>query len=348
VAGRSPDATVLHKMISAIHVGLHEENDSCHPYCGPSCQYHRGSAAAAAASSAAPVAPDPNADRVFWRQFTLKDLRDWGRDFDGSADVADDLSVTKDELIDVLIELEVPKPGSAGQPTMEEHVREFRARGTVADPDLVDRQNRAREVLERTQKRQAEHAAVLLGASDPKKQRLDQPSAAAAAISHPQRVYQPAAAAAASSSRPMAYQPAAASSSAAGGYPFGPMPASSMQYDMPPPGLSQQALAAFFEYRAQLSLGSPFSAAAAAASAAAPPPFMPMQGVMMQSPESVVPDASLCIVCADNKRSVVFPGCNHFVCCRDCAEEIRRSTKRECPLCRTKFGFKTMITGVKF
>ena len=52
-------------------------------------------------------------------------------------------------------------------------------------------------------------------------------------------------------------------------------------------------------------------------------------------------------MCDTNKRSVVFQSCGHFVCCRDCVEEIRR-TKGMCPVCRAKFGYKTMLTGVKF
>ena len=269
-------------------------------------------------------------DRQEWHKYTLRDLRDWGRDYDGVADVSNDESVTKSDLIETFLALDVPLPGSDGQPTMDEHVREFRARHGP-DHDLEDRQTRAKEVLERTQKRQAAHAAELLNELEPKRYRTAAPAA-------------PAAAAAASSS----YYPPMHSLPPPSFYATPPQQQQQQQqqpYDVPPPGLSPQALAEFFEYRARmrgmafpsLSYGpAPSSSAAAAAAAASPASYS----------DAAANDSTLCIVCASNKRSVVFQGCGHFVCCRDCVEEIRRN-RGECPMCRTKFGYKTMITGVK-
>lgn len=38
-----------------------------------------------------------------------------------------------------------------------------------------------------------------------------------------------------------------------------------------------------------------------------------------------------CCVCLDTVRTHMFKGCNHFCCCKDCAEQCK-----ECPICKKK------------
>jgi len=337
----------VHKPVRRSSQLDHEISNVSHPQCTDACAYHgvphgRPSAVpssevessndASSSSSEEEEQEDESAvqDRREWQQYTLRDLRDWGRDFDGVADVANDETVNKIELIDTFVALGVPLPGTDGQPTMEDHVREYRARDT--DASLRERQARAKEVIERTQKRQAAHAVELLNDLEPKRYRME------SAAPPP-----PAAAAASSSS-------------------YFPPPQQQYHhhqqqqaYDLPPVGLSSQALAEFFEYRARVRssaflpapLPAPLPAAAAAASYPSSASAAAASAPSSSAPREVQSDPSLCIVCDTNKRSVVFQSCGHFICCRDCVEQIRRNSGL-CPLCRSKFGFKTMITGVKF
>jgi len=52
-------------------------------------------------------------------------------------------------------------------------------------------------------------------------------------------------------------------------------------------------------------------------------------------------DATLCTLCLEKPRDVVFPGCGHFLSCGDCAEALlarhggtRNKTQAPCPNCR--------------
>lgn len=44
-------------------------------------------------------------------------------------------------------------------------------------------------------------------------------------------------------------------------------------------------------------------------------------------------DPLACIVCLERNRNVIF-SCNHVVCCKECAESLRRSDTYNCPVCR--------------
>lgn len=45
-------------------------------------------------------------------------------------------------------------------------------------------------------------------------------------------------------------------------------------------------------------------------------------------------DRTLCIVCFDNPKEVIFLGCQHRACCEGCANEIMNVGNRQCPICR--------------
>ena len=44
-------------------------------------------------------------------------------------------------------------------------------------------------------------------------------------------------------------------------------------------------------------------------------------------------DESVCSICLDRPRTLVFVPCGHHVTCRDCATDIRSKTN-QCPICR--------------
>lgn len=45
-------------------------------------------------------------------------------------------------------------------------------------------------------------------------------------------------------------------------------------------------------------------------------------------------DRTLCIVCFDNPKEVIFLGCQHRACCEGCANEIMNVGNCQCPICR--------------
>jgi len=45
-------------------------------------------------------------------------------------------------------------------------------------------------------------------------------------------------------------------------------------------------------------------------------------------------DDDLCIVCLDDKRSLVYKPCGHRVCCDSCGERLREKCGAVCPWCR--------------
>ena len=53
---------------------------------------------------------------------------------------------------------------------------------------------------------------------------------------------------------------------------------------------------------------------------------------------SSVPHDMLCLICLDNKKTHVILPCFHVVACVVCANELFKSSKKECPLCREPFG----------
>eukprot|EP00756_Hemistasia_phaeocysticola_P057892 Hpha_TRINITY_DN344_c0_g1::TRINITY_DN344_c0_g1_i1::g.112586::m.112586 len=71
--------------------------------------------------------------------------------------------------------------------------------------------------------------------------------------------------------------------------------------------------------------------AAAAAEQGAPPP----------PEEEEIPERELCVICYDERRSIVFEPCNHCLCCSDCAdvmtdEEYEKQGRKPqgCPACK--------------
>jgi len=56
-------------------------------------------------------------------------------------------------------------------------------------------------------------------------------------------------------------------------------------------------------------------------------------------------DATLCTVCCENRRDVVFTGCGHFLSCGQCADVLlaayggtRDQTEAPCPVCRQRIA----------
>jgi hypothetical protein len=398
------EATVVHKPIAQNYVEQHEMTKTIHLYCSPACVMYspmhssNASAAAAAAPSRADRfvmdaaaahtnrAAEHQADVDFWDSFTLKQLRYWGRDFDGVAEMAADVRVSKDDLIDLYIELEVPKPASMRE--MEEHVREFRSRFAPTPPpaaaaanatsrhaapyrlintappqhaphvhdkladNMDDRMSRAQQVLEHDKKRHAAAAASYFSTNAPaKKQKQDDDARFSAPPpfgqqqqqqQQQQQMMMPFGA-----MPPIPMSPYAAAmffeyqaqqqqqqrqQQAAPGYGFG---AASSMYPAYSPYTPPAAAAGYTGYTPY---APPPPAAAAAAAAAGPPP-------RSAGSDSASDNPILCIVCRNKERDVIFP-CSHFVCCRGCAEKIR-STSRICPVCRERFGHKTMLTDVR-
>ena len=417
-----------HKEISQSYIDTHQMLPTVHPFCtsvkctmySPMHTKNASAAAAVSTSSRYPLRqanattfpnPTPSKNEVdakyheamtFWKSFTLKDLRYWGRDCDAVAEMIDDSRITKDELISLFIELDVPKPGRDGNCSMKDHIAKFTARMTD-DEELEDRQVRACQTLEQHKKRDAAAAAAHLSPppSIQKKQKQrhdDQPFVQ----TQPQLQAQ---------AQPYQFH------GPGGSMPFGGGHISSVFGGvMPPPGMSPYGAAMYCEYLAQhqqqqqqqqqqVSVGSsgfgygqppmppffhhyvhqpaaaaatpmnsvfnytqqpqyqppstsgaafggmatmynysrqPFAAAAAAAATSdvTHHPYPPAV-----AREREIDDRLLCIVCKTRERSVVFP-CSHFVCCRDCAEDLR-STTRICPECRGRFGYKTMVTNVR-
>ena len=48
----------------------------------------------------------------------------------------------------------------------------------------------------------------------------------------------------------------------------------------------------------------------------------------------VVPDAEMCEVCQDFRRTHAFVPCGHKCVCRNCAANIARREDAACPMCR--------------
>jgi hypothetical protein len=54
--------------------------------------------------------------------------------------------------------------------------------------------------------------------------------------------------------------------------------------------------------------------------------------VVDQNNNSELTKELTCVVCATNKRAVVFSECKHFVTCNDCTKKL----EKKCPVCRTQ------------
>lgn len=82
------------------------------------------SAAAAAAASA--IAPPPQVKS--WEDYTLHELRFWGMDYLEVEDEARNMTRTKEQLIKLYNDIDLPMPGVNGEITMGQHVAEFKTR----------------------------------------------------------------------------------------------------------------------------------------------------------------------------------------------------------------------------
>jgi hypothetical protein len=60
--------------------------------------------------------------------------------------------------------------------------------------------------------------------------------------------------------------------------------------------------------------------------------------------DSVLDNSSECVVCLDERKSVLFLPCKHICTCGQCAQALRVSKQACCPLCRTVVT--DIITGV--
>jgi len=61
--------------------------------------------------------------------------------------------------------------------------------------------------------------------------------------------------------------------------------------------------------------------------------------------EDELEDATMCTLCSENRREIVFTGCGHLLSCSSCADALlqrhggtRNRTRAPCPQCRSPIG----------